>query len=219
MGYSFCFFLSIHVFGNILFILSMSLKSALWGLKKYWHVKKHIKKNNIIKIENQERRDAMIKRFLMKRGEGDVASQVYQYHDKNYSQLRIQKLNSLMGLGILTKINQDLDNTTQKQVDKNVMYDSMQGWEPSPTKANLDKRVKHREKRLNKLKQLMNWDREESKDGSTANEKKEVNWLSDFEMIKGYPLAVLKVKLQDKDFETEFRKNLTLKELLRLNAF
>ena len=48
----------------------------------------------------------------------------------------------------------------------------------------------------------MNWDGEDSKDGSATKEKKEVNWLSDFEMIKGYPLAVLKVKLQDKDFET-----------------
>ena len=65
----------------------------------------------------------------------------------------------------------------------------------------------------------MNWDGEDSKDGSATKEKKEVNWLSDFEMIKGYPLAVLKVKLQDKDFETQFRKNLTLKELVRLNAF
>ena len=53
MGYSFCFFLSIHVFGNIFFILGMSLKSALWGLKKYWHVKKDIKRNNKIRIENQ----------------------------------------------------------------------------------------------------------------------------------------------------------------------
>ena len=104
-------------------------------------------------------------------------------------------MNSLMGLGILSKINQDLDNTTKKQVDKNVMYDSMQGWEPSPTKANLNKRVKRRENRLDKLKQLMNWDKEASNNGETQNEKKEINWLSDFEMIKGYPLAVLKVKL------------------------
>ena len=152
MGYSFCFFLSIHVFGNILFILSMSLKSALWGLKKYWHVKKDIKRNNMIKIQSKERRDAMIKRFLMKRGDGDVSSSVYQYHDKNYGKHRIEKLNSLMSLGILSKINQDLDNTTQKKVDKNVMYDSMQGWEPSPTKANLNKRAKLRENRLDKLK-------------------------------------------------------------------
>ena len=41
----------------------------------------------------------------------------------------------------------------------------------------------------------MNWDREASNNGQTANEKKDDNWLSDFEMIKGYPLAVLKVKL------------------------
>ena len=88
----------------------------------------------------------------MKRSDGDISSQVYQYHDKNYAKHRIEKLNSLMGLGVLSKINQDLDKKTQKQIDKNVMYDSMQGWEPSPTKANLNKRVKRRENRLDKLK-------------------------------------------------------------------
>ena len=51
VGYSFCFFLSIHVFGNILLILGMSLKSALWGLKKYIHVRKDSRRNRKIKLE------------------------------------------------------------------------------------------------------------------------------------------------------------------------
>ena len=68
MGYSFCLFLSVHVLGNIAFILMMSLKEALWGYKKAQIVKAELKRASKLREETNSGRQQMAKAYLRKRG-------------------------------------------------------------------------------------------------------------------------------------------------------
>ena len=68
MGYSFCFFLAIHVLGNIAFIMYMSGKATLWGLKKAKIVKNELQRVQKLQDKNKENRHKMAKGYVKRRG-------------------------------------------------------------------------------------------------------------------------------------------------------
>ena len=102
----------------------------------------------------------MIKSYLAQRGDGKVSMMILDHHDRQgtFAKQRTDKMRGMVGLGLLSKINQGLGEGAVSKANPNVMYDSMEEWQPNPVQANLDKRYKRREIRLDKLKQLMNWD-------------------------------------------------------------
>ena len=66
VGYSFCFFLSVHVLGNIAFIMCMALKSTYWACKKKTVIKRELKR--VAKLRN-DRSVNMVKTFKRNRSE------------------------------------------------------------------------------------------------------------------------------------------------------
>ena len=72
MGYSFCFFLSLHVMYNILFIMSMALKSSFAAWKKSIIVKRELKKADNIRNSkaSKTRNVEMIVKYRRQRGRG-----------------------------------------------------------------------------------------------------------------------------------------------------
>lgn len=148
MGYSFCFSLSVHVLGNIGFIMFMSIKSAIWGVKKALIVKKELKRVARIRDEDSITRQRRAKRYLKRRGDF-VLLDVYENHD-SAQKFRLNKNVQKIGLGLMKVMNINMKEPTYFH---NPMY------EPDayidPTDPSLKKRLDRQQTRLGRLQGFM----------------------------------------------------------------